>query len=534
MKFTEKALVIHPFLVALSVFIVFVGVNLNWFQPSKILGEIALVGVFGALLFLVLKLVFRLDWVKFGLVYSSLIFLYFTLADAALAFQYVGSRNMFGSQGTMTNLDSVMLWIFLLLYLPVTGLCIFLVKGMSRAELMGATNLLNALTIGLILFWGVQFFQWEDEVQKAYAPLSRAFSINASVPEKMAQKPDVYFIILDGCASQNVLKKVYGYDDSAFIQTLEKMGFYIAKESRSNYLHTHSSVTSTLNCAYLDELGDRDCDSRVTRPVFVKLASDNALFRFLKQIGYKFYFVSAADAGFDSLPQADRVFHGAPLNDLILTFASNSPLRFVDYLIPLITEPSRKAASAVFDLIDQIVASPGPKLVFMHVNLPHPPYLFAPDGKRSKYPPIDYYGEAWALKEGYVDQVRYIEKRLVPTLQTILKNSTTPPVIIVQGDHGPAPSFIVEEWWKDARCLAVRAEIFNAVYLPPGGAPGAPTLNPRIGPINTMKVVLDRYFGANLPLLPERNFLANYDSLHKYQEITKTVNETPVPDLSSK
>ena len=42
----------------------------------------------------------------------------------------------------------------------------------------------------------------------------------------------------------------YGYDNSAFIQELEDLGFYVAKCSQSNYHKTIISIPSTLNMNY--------------------------------------------------------------------------------------------------------------------------------------------------------------------------------------------------------------------------------------------------------------------------------------------
>ena len=49
------------------------------------------------------------------------------------------------------------------------------------------------------------------------------------------ERPDIYYIILDGYARQDTLKEFYKYDNSAFMDGLAARGFYVAAESRSNY-----------------------------------------------------------------------------------------------------------------------------------------------------------------------------------------------------------------------------------------------------------------------------------------------------------
>ena len=37
---------------------------------------------------------------------------------------------------------------------------------------------------------------------------------------------------------------------------------------------------------------------------------------------------------------------------------------------------------------------------------------------------------------GYPDTVAYLNNRMIPILQSILEHSATPPIIVLQGDHG--------------------------------------------------------------------------------------------------
>jgi hypothetical protein len=87
--------------------------------------------------------------------------------------------------------------------------------------------------------------------------------------------------------------------------------------------------------------------------------------------------------------------------------------------------------------------------------------------------------------EGYLSQVQYINSRIIPILQTIIADSRTPPIIVLMGDHG----------LRDKN----RYVNLNAYYLP-NGSQG---LYPSISPVNSFRVILNEYFGANYPLLPD-------------------------------
>jgi hypothetical protein len=81
-------------------------------------------------------------------------------------------------------------------------------------------------------------------------------------------RPSVYYIILDGYARDDVLKKDLGYDNSAFVNYLRRLGFFVAHHSRSNYAYTYLSLASSLSMNYITELNmdpdqERECIRRI-------------------------------------------------------------------------------------------------------------------------------------------------------------------------------------------------------------------------------------------------------------------------------
>jgi hypothetical protein len=102
---------------------------------------------------------------------------------------------------------------------------------------------------------------------------------------------------------------------------------------------------------------------------------------------------------------------------------------------------------------------------------------------------------------GYRRQAIYVSKIVRDAVEEILRRSPEPPIIIVQGDHGPAAG----RWGYER---GERYAILNAYYLPHGGRGD---LYPSISPVNTFRVVLNHYFDARLPLLPDRRYFTSYD-----------------------
>ena len=66
--------------------------------------------------------------------------------------------------------------------------------------------------------------------------------------------PDIYYIILDGYARSDVMKAFFDFDNSPFLDRLEKLGFFIARDSIANYCQTPLSLSASLNSVYLDDL----------------------------------------------------------------------------------------------------------------------------------------------------------------------------------------------------------------------------------------------------------------------------------------
>jgi hypothetical protein len=75
-------------------------------------------------------------------------------------------------------------------------------------------------------------------------------------------------------------------------------------------------------------------------------------------------------------------------------------------------------------------------------------------------------------------------------LRSIIKQSTVPPIIVIQADHG---------FPEDT----TRPRILNPYFLP-GAEPGL--VSDRITPVNTFRTIFNNYFGQNFPILVDRSF----------------------------
>ena len=150
----------------------------------------------------------------------------------------------------------------------------------------------------------------------------------------------------------------------------------------------------------------------------------------------------------------------------------------------------------------KLPAKNGDYFVFAHFVVPHPPYSFGPNGEWIE---INNKASDEEIGRAYISQIIYINNQILQVVDTIQSESETPPVIIIQGDHGPPPDL--------TNSPEIRMPILNAYYLPDAND----KLYPSISPVNSFRVVLDHYFGMNLPLLEDKSYFApnaNHERLH--------------------
>ena len=148
----------------------------------------------------------------------------------------------------------------------------------------------------------------------------------------------------------------------------------------------------------------------------------------------------------------------------------------------------------MLDELPKVASQPGPKFVYAHFLAPHAPFIYLPDG--SINPDYNYYiteagigADDEHTRVGYLNNVQYISKQILPVLQQVIANSAQPPIIIVQGDHG----YVLEER---------KYNNLNAYYFP-GDA--KQSLYPTITPVNTFRLIFNKYFGMDYGLRDDKS-----------------------------
>ena len=391
-------------------------------------------------------------------------------------------------------------------------------------------EVLTAIAVGAAIF---PFFttanalynnQRASKLTEAWQAGQPAISIRAD-----ENSPDIYYIILDGYARADVLRDMYGFDNSAFVSALTERGFHVADDSRSNYMQTALSLASTLNMEYVNFLAETEDDNRA--PAY-QLLEDSRLRSALEEAGYRTVNI-ASPVLFTQFRTYDQYL--APGNAALTEF--EKLLVSITSIGPLIantglTIPGYQSHRAYtlysFDALGEVASAPGPKFVFTHVVGPHPPFVFDAQGgpvqSDQPYVMSDASGFPGTREEyltGYLGQVQYINKLALQAVDAILERSPHPPIIIIQGDHGPGAFtnlFLIEE-----TCQRERGSILNAYYFPDQDYAA---LRPGLTPVNTFRVILNQYFGADLALLEDRTYFSFWDDPYNFVDVTDRMDTT--------
>ena len=347
------------------------------------------------------------------------------------------------------------------------------------------------------------------------------------------RRPDIYFIILDGYGRSDILQQLYGFDNSEFQGYLEQMGFVIPENSRSNYPKTVLSVSGTLNMGYIDSFAPYLEESNMWW-LMSPWIDHNMVGTSLKEIGYVSVSLST-DWNITDNPTTDYYLKSHPItmSEFERYILGVTPMKVILPVIQDIAsaptyEAHRRSQMNNFKSLIESTAIPGPKFVFAHIILPHPPFVFSSDGSQinpgysySLNDGNEYPGNPEQYREQYVGQLQHLNNQLKPVIEAILVNSEQPPIIILQADHGPG---MLTDFASAANtCLAERFSSFSAYYLP--------DVNPEMIPdditsVNLFRIIFNEYFNGDLPILQNAQYYPRQgQSLYNLENVTENIDD---------
>jgi hypothetical protein len=352
-------------------------------------------------------------------------------------------------------------------------------------------------------------------------------------------RPDIYFIVLDGYGRQDILERSFGVDNSAFVEFLRSRGFFVADRSHSNYMWTHLSLTGTLNMdyAFLEQVVGPPGETPNDKAGYQKLVrrcskhiGQSRVQQILESHGYRVVRPSASGFNVTREGAGEVVAKGLSLTEFEQALWGETLLAPVTRKL-FGRSPHDQAYERVIEalrLLPEVARSESPKFVFSHIVCPHNPFFLDSDGsKRAPSPKYDAHtwhtdqsavdGFAAWYRDGYGRQVQGLNGYVMKAIDGILAHSSTPPIIILQGDHGPALHLSFDVTKAD---VEERFANLSAIYLA-GQSPE--DLYPEMSNVNTFRYVLGHFFGEELPLLEDRAFFSQFNG--DFQEVTDRVKK---------
>ena len=355
--------------------------------------------------------------------------------------------------------------------------------------------------------------------------LARPLRVSAAPPPGRNTPPrDIYLIVLDGHANARVLRKVLHFDNSRFEDSLRALGFLIPRDVRSNYTQTVLSLPSLLNAAHVTQLSRDAGVTSIDYSLPKYLVENNRAARFLKSRGYKYVLFPSAWWGItEHSPLADEEFDARPefrlgdeprRTELRLAVTRSTLLRYT---------MRRERGDTLYYLrsfqgLSRMPADPAPTFVFAHFLLPHIPYFFD-ERCRPLERPISGAMEADTPEQraAYIAQARCVDGLVLDLVTTLLRESPTPPVILLVGDHGSRftdPRYYDRPDSVPDAFIRERFGAFGAFYLPAGG--GSAFTEP-VTLVNVLGDVLRYYFSADLPRSPDEMYVSGVRPYRFYQ-----------------
>jgi hypothetical protein len=398
----------------------------------------------------------------------------------------------------------------------IWGYCVYFISRAKR-DFRITTKFLNITAVVLIAInlFNIVSYQIKVASLSVEASVEPTGHTAAASAAELSTLPDIYFIILDEYANPDTMKEWYDYDDSEFINNLEDKGFFIASESKTRTPNTEHAIAQVLNMEYLSGVWYFEETTRE----WTKIASaeveltggeayqkivDNSVVDFLRTKGYSYvYFGSPFE--FDRYQEgmkdnADLYFNyyendssSGLVAEFVYILWNTTMLRpFYHYIAGSEYESyNRRGVLGTLEHLKEMPDIEGPKFVFVHFECPHTPYVFGPNGEYIA--PMN--NMNFVDKQFYLGQYIFISTEIEKVVDALLEKSETPPIIILQSDHGQRPHHpgivIGANEWK---------KILNAMCLP---GMDYSELSDSISPVNTFRLIFSYYFDADYPLVED-------------------------------
>lgn len=318
--------------------------------------------------------------------------------------------------------------------------------------------------------------------------------------------PDIYYIVLDEFAGFQAMRDYWGYDEvDHFVDFLKERSFFVAEESHGSSIDTLHQLATRLN--YQEYSPGEDIQT------YFNAIADNRVMRDLKSRGYTIVvfdetnmpYPSAKPMSADylyeyespSIPETTRGEYGLYFDEFGELVIDNTMLYAFSQSYrknnPIVSQHSNMISFTVDNIASRNV--PSPKFVYVHLMLPHFPFIFDRNGNITE---SDQFTNWNHYLENYIYSIKIAETMINNILSEA--DAHNPPVIVLQSDHGArnhltarVGSAVLPNYPEEFKTL-----ILYALYLPGYDYSSLPQ---DINPVNTFPIVFNHLFETNIALI---------------------------------
>ncbi len=498
MKHFRKLFILHPYLFSLYPLVFYYSVNMGETIPQVIL-QPALIILFSCMILLFIFGKLLRNRYRAGLLISVWSLLFFSWGHTGIP-------------------DNSIFFPFYILLFVIVALPILFVH-LNLHAITHAVNIVSILLIALPVCTIARQIRTAPVIPKT----EKSVHTNPN-----SALPDIYYIIAERYPSEKSLKNNFRFDNSAFSDYLASHGFYIAHDSNSNYMITSLSLASSLNMNYIDQLIRLPGKDTTDKRILYDLIQYNGVVSYLKNKGYRYIHIGSNWSGIIEDARADlsyRFEKSACIAEFYEAFRATTLLGPLDTLFRIqhdtqSRENHRLLITQQVKYLKEFSRVKGPKFVFAHLFLSHPPFVFNPDGSII----TEEAEKSRTLRENNINKILYANSQYTDIINTILRHSSTDPIIIIQSDEGP----YFKRLWKEhfyfpmqtaeSGELQQKSMILNAYHVPDTIQT---ELYPTISPVNTFRVIFSSLFDEKFPLLPDKTY-AHYSFQKPYNFIDVT------------
>jgi len=510
----NKSIVIHPFLFAIYPIIFLFSVNTDSTFPEEIIFPLVFVLVITFLIWIALGYLLK-SRIKSGFIVSSGLVLFFSYGHIYMWLDELQKNS---------DLSHFILIIpgFVLVALG----SYFIIR--TKKSLNNPTKIVNVIAASLVIIslLGVgEYLFTADFSNEILSEDPIEISTDTSSAEIF---PDVYYIILDGYAGSTSLETFLNYDNSEFTDFLKNKGFYVAKESFSNYRLTRVSIPTTFNMDYLDNISESRGIEFTGGIELIKISQDNSVIKNFKSKGYTIFAIQAGSRPTDSMHNVDFrlcTIKNHAVSDFSLMIFQTSILNPIH--VELFSDEKRDRILCGFnELAKTALRDETPKFVIAHLMIPHQPYLFGANGEPidPKFLTLNDEGKEDWDPDLYLGQLKFVNLKMKEIISK-LTETNNPPIIIIQSDHGMRGTEKQDHY--EYEYVLRTFNNFKAYSFPKVGQ----NLDfETTTPVNSFRVLFNLYLDYDYDLLEDKIYLTPLKYPKEFIDITEILIKNNTTD----